>query len=177
MEELPMPKEKGYKALEIDDLISRETFKQLCLKRGFFPALISQALKDCPAALLWHDTSVQLPEADFATYFKLNREYPSYNVKIREGEEQTMLHFDGQLWHDEEGNIYHVTHWTELLPMPSVKPESGEGRCIYEDSCTGICLNPECPMRADTCPIPDDIPGVCRYEDRIEREERISNND
>ena len=28
-----------------------------------------------------------------------------------------------------------------------------------------ICVNADCPMRADYCPVPDD-PGVCRYEER-----------
>lgn len=28
-----------------------------------------------------------------------------------------------------------------------------------------FCVNAECPMCADYCPVPD-TPGVCRYEDR-----------
>ncbi len=31
----------------------------------------------------------------------------------------------------------------------------------------GICVNADCPMRADFCPVPDE-PGVCRHEDRGE---------
>lgn len=34
--------------------------------------------------------------------------------------------------------------------------------CIDE-----ICINEDCPMRADYCPVPND-PEVCRYEDRPE---------
>lgn len=32
----------------------------------------------------------------------------------------------------------------------------------YKDE---ICVNADCPMRADYCPVPDN-PGVCRYEKR-----------
>ena len=28
-----------------------------------------------------------------------------------------------------------------------------------------ICVNADCPMRADFCPV-SDIPGVCKYEKR-----------
>lgn len=28
-----------------------------------------------------------------------------------------------------------------------------------------ICVNADCPMRADYCPVPND-PGVCRYDER-----------
>ena len=28
-----------------------------------------------------------------------------------------------------------------------------------------ICVNADCPMRADYCPVPD-IEGVCRFEER-----------
>lgn len=34
-----------------------------------------------------------------------------------------------------------------------------------------ICVNADCPMRADFCPVPD-IPGVCRFEEREERNEQ-----
>ena len=41
--------------------------------------------------------------------------------------------------------------------------------CKY---CQGeICVNADCPMRADFCPVPD-IPGVCRFEEREERNEQ-----
>ena len=30
-----------------------------------------------------------------------------------------------------------------------------------------ICVNADCPMCADFCPVPD-IPGVCRFEEREE---------
>lgn len=42
--------------------------------------------------------------------------------------------------------------------------------CKWEDKETGICVNADCPMCCDYCPIPYDIPGVCKYEDREERE-------
>ena len=32
-----------------------------------------------------------------------------------------------------------------------------------------FCVNDECPMCADYCPVPD-YPGVCRFEDRGEKE-------
>ena len=35
-----------------------------------------------------------------------------------------------------------------------------------------FCTNPDCPMRADYCPVPD-YPGVCRFEDRIDEEEIV----
>lgn len=38
--------------------------------------------------------------------------------------------------------------------------------CKY---CQGdeVCVNSDCPMCADFCPVPD-IPGVCRFEEREE---------
>ena len=30
-----------------------------------------------------------------------------------------------------------------------------------------MCVNDECPVRGDYCPVPD-IPGLCRYEERHE---------
>lgn len=39
--------------------------------------------------------------------------------------------------------------------------------CKYCDAFTGVCINPECPMRGDCCPVPD-TEGLCRYEDREE---------
>ena len=39
--------------------------------------------------------------------------------------------------------------------------------CKY---CQGeICVNADCPMRADYCPVVD-VPGVCRFEEREEAE-------
>ena len=32
-----------------------------------------------------------------------------------------------------------------------------------------ICVNADCPMRADYCPVPNDE-GVCRYEERTPKE-------
>lgn len=32
-----------------------------------------------------------------------------------------------------------------------------------------ICVNDQCPMLADFCPVPD-TPGVCRYEERIDEQ-------
>ena len=37
--------------------------------------------------------------------------------------------------------------------------------CKYCDDYSGICFNPESPMRADACPVPD-VEGVCKFEDR-----------
>lgn len=34
-----------------------------------------------------------------------------------------------------------------------------------------ICVNADCPMCCDYCPVPDD-PGVCRYEDRGAKKEK-----
>lgn len=33
-----------------------------------------------------------------------------------------------------------------------------------------FCVNADCPMRADYCPVPDNE-GVCRYEERIDDKE------
>ncbi len=33
-----------------------------------------------------------------------------------------------------------------------------------------FCVNPDCPMRADYCPVVD-YPGVCRFEKREEQNE------
>ena len=35
-----------------------------------------------------------------------------------------------------------------------------------------FCVNHDCPMRADYCPLPD-YPGVCKFEDRRDEEERF----
>ena len=32
-----------------------------------------------------------------------------------------------------------------------------------------ICVNADCPMRADYCPVPD-IPDVCKYEEHTQTE-------
>ena len=45
--------------------------------------------------------------------------------------------------------------------------------CKYCDEFTEVCTNPECPMRADACPVPD-TEGVCKYEDRAERVYKLS---
>ena len=113
-----MAKETGDQCLNIDDLISRETFKQLCLEKNFYPEIIAYLLKECPSAIPWISTDVELPEADFEEYFARNGEYPSYMVKIREGVEAAMLHFDGEVWHDERGEVYVVDYWQHLLPVP-----------------------------------------------------------
>lgn len=34
-----------------------------------------------------------------------------------------------------------------------------------------ICVNAECPMRADYCPV-QDMEGVCRFEDRADGAEK-----
>lgn len=39
--------------------------------------------------------------------------------------------------------------------------------CKFCDDFTGICINPECPMRGDCCPVPD-MEGVCKFECREE---------
>lgn len=41
--------------------------------------------------------------------------------------------------------------------------------CKYESE-DGICINADCPMCCDYCPIPDDIPDVCKWEDRTKKE-------
>lgn len=42
------------------------------------------------------------------------------------------------------------------------RPESAPGCIWMQDE---ICVNPDFPMRADFCPVPNDE-GVCRYEER-----------
>ena len=37
-----------------------------------------------------------------------------------------------------------------------------------------VCVNADCPMRADFCPVPD-IPGVCRFEEREVTMDKIKN--
>lgn len=37
--------------------------------------------------------------------------------------------------------------------------------CKYCEEFTGVCFNPESPMRGDACPVPD-TEGLCRFEDR-----------
>lgn len=39
--------------------------------------------------------------------------------------------------------------------------------CKHCDEFSGVCFNPDSPMRADECPVPD-VEGVCKYEDREE---------
>ena len=45
--------------------------------------------------------------------------------------------------------------------------------CKY---CQGdeVCVNADCPMCCDFCPVPD-IPGVCRFEERGLKNEWIKN--
>lgn len=38
-------------------------------------------------------------------------------------------------------------------------------QCKFCDDFTGVCTNPECPMRGDCCPVVD-TEGVCRFECR-----------
>ena len=33
-----------------------------------------------------------------------------------------------------------------------------------------FCVNKDCPMRGDYCPVPD-FPGVCRFEERASEED------
>lgn len=40
--------------------------------------------------------------------------------------------------------------------------------CKFCDDFTGVCTNPDCPMCADACPVPD-VEGLCKYEQRKER--------
>lgn len=39
--------------------------------------------------------------------------------------------------------------------------------CKHCDDFTGICINPDCPMCADVCPVPD-VDGICKFEAREE---------
>lgn len=45
--------------------------------------------------------------------------------------------------------------------------------CKYCEEFTGVCFNPESPMRGDTCPVPD-TEGICRFEDREEEIYKLS---
>lgn len=40
-------------------------------------------------------------------------------------------------------------------------------KCKFCDDFTGVCVNPECPMRGDCCPVTD-MEGLCRFECREE---------
>ena len=40
-------------------------------------------------------------------------------------------------------------------------------KCNFCDDFTGVCFNPDCPMRGDCCPVPD-TEGVCKFECREE---------
>lgn len=42
--------------------------------------------------------------------------------------------------------------------------------CKWEDKDTGICINADCPLCADYCFKTYGIPGICKYEDREERD-------
>lgn len=45
----------------------------------------------------------------------------------------------------------------------SKRQKQATSECTY--CLDEFCVNAECPMCADYCPVPD-TPGVCRYEDR-----------
>lgn len=40
-------------------------------------------------------------------------------------------------------------------------------KCKHCDEFTWICVNPDCQMCADVCPVPD-TEGVCKFEEREE---------
>lgn len=42
--------------------------------------------------------------------------------------------------------------------------------CKFCDDFTGVCCDPECPMRGDCCPV-SDIEGLCKHEQRYDEEE------
>lgn len=48
--------------------------------------------------------------------------------------------------------------------------------CKYCDDFTGVCINPDCPMCADACPVPD-TEGICKYEQREERVYKLTPKD
>ena len=68
----------------------------------------------------WIPVAEGLPVADFEEYYRVNGEYPSYLVKIREGVIASVLEFTGEEWRDTEGNSYNVTHW---MPLPAPPEE------------------------------------------------------
>ena len=48
--------------------------------------------------------------------------------------------------------------------------------CKHYYSEFGVCCNSKCPTCAQECPVPD-VPGVCMYEDRIPKEDRIAKSE
>lgn len=57
-----------------------------------------------------------------------------------------------------------VNAWERGQRKPTVTERAAP--CFWiSDDYGGICANPECPIRAQICPLKD-IPGVCRYEER-----------
>ena len=48
-----------------------------------------------------------------------------------------------------------------------------ELKCAWYAEYEGVCINADCPMCADYCPVPD-IEGVCRFEERGAHERVIA---
>ena len=67
--------------------------------------------------------------------------------------------------------MFRLRNWmhVETKLLPQLRRKDGFGGltmdCKYcQDE---ICVNADCPMRADYCPVVD-VPGVCRFEEREE---------
>ena len=62
-----------------------------------------------------------------------------------------------------------VTNAADYLETFAGTPEGGKVMpCKFCDEFSGICTNPECPMRAEECPVPD-IEWVCKHEKRTDK--------
>ena len=73
-----------------------------------------------------------------------------------------------------------LIEWLKRIPLIDLSDGRGLCRVIMEDDFKkaikkmpkGIIADvADCPMCADFCPVPD-IPGVCRFEEREERNEQ-----
>lgn len=73
------------------------------------------------------------------------------------------LQYDG----DYGDGYYAALHGVQDLieSIPEVRAERVENKDCKWIADNEICVNADCPMVADYCPVPD-IEGVCRYEDR-----------
>lgn len=57
-----------------------------------------------------------------------------------------------------------VNAWEREPQAGQVKKEPGPCKWLSDDF-NEICVNADCPLCADFCPV-SDTPGVCRYEER-----------
>lgn len=89
----------------------------------------------------------------------LDRHWPEYD-RIAEKKLKRWAQRLEEVDHGEEAK-----HKARLEKNQATKQATSDSVSECEYCLDEFCVNDECPMCADYCPVPD-YPGVCRYEDR-----------